>query len=337
MRSSLRKIACVVIPLTLISSVCAQTPVVTQPPLPNSTWGPAKTPTVPVPVHPAFSPSTDTPLPNSTWGPATGPGCQPDCSNRKHCGDDGCGGLCGVCVAGDECVDGQCIPNVCKASCLNRSCGSDGCGGLCGVCGPGMACGADSRCAKSYPTGCKDGYYEQDSQCKKYNAIIEKLGGMGISAAVSVVLCKEACAVNPFQCRMCVAGVISTIYTFKGEAYLTVQQITEISELNNRCQDELAKCNGSGDLNDPSLCDPTVRRGKVNMPYCSVCCTRLHPYHRLPPDVDFDRPGSRVPWEHGEGPIVQGPNDAKRAACMADCVDRAREQEFYARVEGEMQ
>ncbi len=34
--------------------------------------------------------------------------CIPDCSGVE-CGSDGCGGSCGVCAAGQQCVDGQCI------------------------------------------------------------------------------------------------------------------------------------------------------------------------------------------------------------------------------------
>ena len=34
--------------------------------------------------------------------------CQPDCSGKK-CGNDGCGGLCGMCTPGQSCVDHQCV------------------------------------------------------------------------------------------------------------------------------------------------------------------------------------------------------------------------------------
>ena len=36
-------------------------------------------------------------------------GCQPDCWN-KQCGDDGCGGSCGWCWEGTQCMQGQCVP-----------------------------------------------------------------------------------------------------------------------------------------------------------------------------------------------------------------------------------
>jgi pectate lyase len=34
--------------------------------------------------------------------------CEPDCANRE-CGNDGCGGNCGICESGFGCVDGQCV------------------------------------------------------------------------------------------------------------------------------------------------------------------------------------------------------------------------------------
>jgi hypothetical protein len=62
--------------------------------------------------------------------------CLADCTG-KQCGDDGCGGSCGNCPPNWVCQDGacQCLPN-----CLNKECGSDGCGGNCGNCPPGHAC-----------------------------------------------------------------------------------------------------------------------------------------------------------------------------------------------------
>ena len=57
--------------------------------------------------------------------------CLPDCDG-KQCGDDGCGGSCGNCTGDEEaCVNGQCQ---CQVSCVGKVCGDDGCGGLCGDC-----------------------------------------------------------------------------------------------------------------------------------------------------------------------------------------------------------
>ena len=61
--------------------------------------------------------------------------CMPQC-DAKECGDDGCGGLCGLCGCGESCDQGQCFFTVCDG----KECGEDGCGGLCGECLAGQVC-----------------------------------------------------------------------------------------------------------------------------------------------------------------------------------------------------
>ena len=63
--------------------------------------------------------------------------CQPDCTG-KQCGPSGCGGHCGFCPEGHDCLGGQC--SVCVPACLELECGADGCGGSCGSCGEGAKC-----------------------------------------------------------------------------------------------------------------------------------------------------------------------------------------------------
>jgi len=63
--------------------------------------------------------------------------CEVDCAD-KVCGDDGCGGSCGECADGVDCVAGQC--GGCVQDCAGKECGDDGCGGSCGVCEAGMQC-----------------------------------------------------------------------------------------------------------------------------------------------------------------------------------------------------
>ena len=60
--------------------------------------------------------------------------CVPDCEG-KECGPDGCEGSCGECPGG-TCVDGAC----CAPACDGLQCGPDGCGGECGVCAPEAVC-----------------------------------------------------------------------------------------------------------------------------------------------------------------------------------------------------
>ena len=73
------------------------------------------------------------------------PTCTPNC-DRKVCGDDGCGGSCGSCVAPETCQSGRCG---CVPNCTNRVCGSDGCTGSCGTgtCPTsGQSCTAAGQC-----------------------------------------------------------------------------------------------------------------------------------------------------------------------------------------------
>ena len=60
----------------------------------------------------------------------------PSCQN-KECGDDGCGGACGLCPGGSTCDSGHCT---CVPDCAGKQCGTDGCGGSCGACPPSYVC-----------------------------------------------------------------------------------------------------------------------------------------------------------------------------------------------------
>jgi hypothetical protein len=67
-------------------------------------------------------------------------GCVPICTG-KFCGNDGCGGDCGACGAGQVCnSSARCVDAVCTPSCNGRKCGDDGCGGTCGQCAAGDVC-----------------------------------------------------------------------------------------------------------------------------------------------------------------------------------------------------
>ena len=72
-------------------------------------------------------------------------GCNPTCGTAL-CGDDGCGGACGLCGTG-TCSGGQCS---CAPSCYGKVCGDDGCGGSCGTCGTGHVC-MSGNCASCTP------------------------------------------------------------------------------------------------------------------------------------------------------------------------------------------
>ena len=93
---------------------------------------------------------------------STPDGCVPFCGEdgEAQCGDDGCGGSCGTCPAGNGCADNgkcECIPD-----CTGKECGSDGCAGICGKCGydeygMGQICAYEGLCfpADGEP-GCSD-------------------------------------------------------------------------------------------------------------------------------------------------------------------------------------
>ena len=74
--------------------------------------------------------------------------CTPDCDG-KECGDDGCGGTCGECPQGQECVADTCKVGECVPNCVVDEGGEeylsecetpDGCGGTCGPCEPDEVC-----------------------------------------------------------------------------------------------------------------------------------------------------------------------------------------------------
>ncbi|MEC8023958.1 MAG: lamin tail domain-containing protein [Myxococcota bacterium] len=102
--------------------------------------------------------------------------CQPDCAG-KVCGDDGCGGSCGTCTLGSQCLPaGTCEAIGCQSDidcpvgagcnlatatcgcvpqCSGKQCGDDGCGGSCGECPNGGLCSVDGLCPQ--PIDCADG------------------------------------------------------------------------------------------------------------------------------------------------------------------------------------
>lgn len=77
--------------------------------------------------------------------------CTPDCGARR-CGDDGCGGSCGVCPPAEACVAGQCVSKLdCVPQCSGKVCGDNGCGGICGRCAAGSVCSAGQCLASCTP------------------------------------------------------------------------------------------------------------------------------------------------------------------------------------------
>lgn len=96
--------------------------------------------------------------------------CQPDCTNRS-CGDNGCGGRCGICETGFTCTESEggssCQQNGCQPQCNGKTCGSNGCGGSCGTCPSGQTC-TGGTCSCATPCGgtcCSAGQICVGNQC----------------------------------------------------------------------------------------------------------------------------------------------------------------------------
>jgi len=83
--------------------------------------------------------------------------CVPECGDN-HCGDDGCGGVCGQCFGDIACTNGNC----CTPECEDQTCGDDGCGGTCGTCGEGETCNGGNCC---------------ELQCEGKNCGVDGCGG----------------------------------------------------------------------------------------------------------------------------------------------------------------
>ncbi len=90
---------------------------------------------------------------NAGDGDGDGDGdCAPQCDlfgQPFECGDDGCGGSCGTCPAGEtcggifgvECIEVPPCEPQCSLGGQAFECGDDGCGGSCGTCPVGETCG----------------------------------------------------------------------------------------------------------------------------------------------------------------------------------------------------
>jgi hypothetical protein len=69
--------------------------------------------------------------------------CVPQCGDRL-CGDNGCGGTCGLCASGLECNAGQCRcpagKDLCGADCFNTQTSLKHCGECGNACATGQAC-----------------------------------------------------------------------------------------------------------------------------------------------------------------------------------------------------
>ena len=107
--------------------------------------------------------------------------CVPNCAG-KACGQDGCGGTCGGCQKGFDCMTGQCIEKEppCVADCTGLVCGDDGCGGSCGACPEGTSC-QTGACVEDDPDPdlCPEGQTMEDGLCVEITIDDLPKGGSG--------------------------------------------------------------------------------------------------------------------------------------------------------------
>jgi len=154
-------------------------------------------------------------------------GCTPDCTGVA-CGDDGCGGNCGDCADGFDCVSGQCSgpscdgfcgvfdparPCQCDEGCDDRE---DCCPDRCFFCGtePDSGCWCDSAC-EVYSCGpepcgnlcgtCDDEAYCSDGECV-VDSVCDGVGIQGCCEGDTLILCDQGmfsesdCAVEGLPC-----------------------------------------------------------------------------------------------------------------------------------------
>ncbi len=139
--------------------------------------------------------------------PDTGPDtCVPDCAGPdgpKACGDDGCGGSCGVCMNScDPCgamggpyedptlcmPDGFCAQVCCPICCDDLACGDDHCGGSCGVCSEGEVCNQNQCEPDDETCGDPDKYADCKYELEE-EACVEAGGTFGQGGLSPVPFC----------------------------------------------------------------------------------------------------------------------------------------------------
>ncbi len=144
--------------------------------------------------------------------------CVPSCFDR-HCGDDGCGGVCGYCEDGMTCEDGTCVPDCpahlaeCDGKCVDLSSDREHCGecgyrcwpeeecmnGVCEVisctpdcagreCGPDSCGGSCGECGEGQVcddgvcvAGCGVGLTECNGACVDLSSDSDNCGACGVT------------------------------------------------------------------------------------------------------------------------------------------------------------
>lgn len=204
-------------------------------------------------------------LPDGSAGdaPDAEDACTPDCVDKK-CGDDGCGGVCGLCPTLWSCIDGVCVDTGCEPVCEGKDCGFDGCGGVCGFCDPGHAC-EDETCI--FQCTCEgkecggDGCGASCGTCTEGDTCIDWTCeyAPGDLTCTQILGCIEACGDDPGCQGECVASG-STLGQQEYQIYSTcVDQWTCTNSLclAKYCSTSTAVCEyaTNGELTCPGILD----------------------------------------------------------------------------------
>ena len=156
--------------------------------------------------------------------------CFPDCDG-KECGPDGCEGSCGDCPGG-ACINAAC----CYPACDGLECGPDGCGADCGTCPIGAVCLEPGLCCVPDCAG---------AVC----------GGDGCGSETSCGICPEA--------EVCDGGVCVQDPSFVGCSDMTREGFMKIMDY-----PLIAACGGAWDIpgihNETPACNREAGNTGVN-------------------------------------------------------------------------
>ena len=230
--------------------------------------------------------------------------CTPDCAD-KTCGEDGCGGSCGTCPAGQPCTAGNCVP--CVPQCDGKECGPDTCGGFCGegpmesmgcpegdvcdtltsLCSPPGDCG-DKECGPD-GAGASCGTCPDGSQCTPDGQCEAVVADDGCCAPIfdCFETCPEndqACAENclnaaPIECQVAyqaliqcldLAGYFKCLDDFEED---TPELEACLNEAMDQCMDEYYECfpAGEGTCVDLYLCIIGCPEGEAGQACAQDC------------------------------------------------------------------
>jgi len=192
--------------------------------------------------------------------------CAPNCF-MKECGDDGCGGTCGECMAdGTVCEQGICKFE-CVGSCEGKECGTDGCGVSCGSCPAGASC-VDGQCEGCEPDceGKECGSDGCDANCGECGDDEECVEGLCVGEECPEAECAEGdtmCADGPayYECAQA-EEPCQDVWIWGGTAWECPDQ--------HECEDGECICQpecGDKECGDDG-CDGECGECPEDMPFC---------------------------------------------------------------------